>query len=68
MIDRGFPPERVVYVANGVPAAGQAPRRRTPGGSWTLGTVALFRPRKGTEVLLETLAVLERAIAERGNR
>jgi glycosyltransferase involved in cell wall biosynthesis len=58
MIDRGFPAERVVCVPNGVPAANQLPHRRTPGGSWTLGTVALFRPRKGIEVLLETLAVL----------
>lgn len=58
MIDRGFPAERVVCVPNGVPAAGQLPHRRTPGGSWTLGTVALFRPRKGIEVLLETLALL----------
>src|SRR5262249_6084066 len=58
MIDRGFAPERVVCVPNGVPAATMQPHRRTPGGSWTLGTVALFRPRKGIAVLLETLAML----------
>lgn len=58
MIDRGFPAEKVVYVANGVPASSLSPQRRTPGGSWTLGTVALFRPRKGIEILLETLAAL----------
>ena len=32
--------------------------RSPPVGTWTLGTVALFRPRKGTEVLLEALAAL----------
>jgi glycosyltransferase involved in cell wall biosynthesis len=58
MIGRGFPADRVVCVPNGVPASSQAPNRRNPCGSWTLGTVALFRPRKGTEVLLEALAVL----------
>lgn len=58
MIHRGFEPQRVVCVPNGVPSASVQPHRRTPGGSWTLGTVALFRPRKGIEVLLETLAML----------
>jgi glycosyltransferase involved in cell wall biosynthesis len=58
MIDRGFDEDRVLCVPNGVPAVGREPHRRTPGGSWTLGTVALFRPRKGVEVLLETLALL----------
>lgn len=28
--------------------------------TWTIGTVALFRPRKGIEVLLEALALLDR--------
>ena len=32
--------------------------RTPPTGTWTLGTVALFRPRKGIEVLLEALAAL----------
>ena len=32
--------------------------RRPPTGMWTLGAVALFRPRKGIEVLLEALAML----------
>jgi glycosyltransferase involved in cell wall biosynthesis len=36
------------------------PEREPPQGEWTLGTVALFRPRKGTEVLLEALAILRR--------
>jgi len=45
-------------VPNGVPSRGPLPARTAPGGQWTLGTVALFRPRKGLEVLLESLALL----------
>jgi glycosyltransferase involved in cell wall biosynthesis len=58
MIARGFAADRIACVPNGVPTCGQTQNRRTPSGSWTLGTIALFRPRKGTEVLLETLAAL----------
>jgi glycosyltransferase involved in cell wall biosynthesis len=49
---------KVTVVPNGVP--GRPPRSARPLGeqAWTLGTVALFRPRKGVEVLLETLAKL----------
>jgi glycosyltransferase involved in cell wall biosynthesis len=55
----GVPESRLAVVPNGVPCAGDLPARRAPQGTWTLGTVALFRPRKGTEVLLEALALLE---------
>ena len=58
MIARGFPADRVVCVPNGVPAPADARDRTPPVGSWTLGTVALFRPRKGVEILLESLAAL----------
>lgn len=58
MIGRGIAAERITCVPNGVPSAGHAIERRPPTGTWTLGSVALFRPRKGTEVLLEALAVL----------
>lgn len=47
----------VTYVANGVPTIDVAPRSR-PTGTWTLGMAALFRPRKGIEILLESLAML----------
>src|SRR4029453_11994911 len=50
--------ERIVCVPNGVPIASTLVDRRSPTGTWTLGAVALFRPRKGIEVLLEALAVL----------
>src|SRR5260370_4757536 len=58
MIDRGISAERIICVPNGVPNATLQVERRSPTGTWTLGAVALFRPRKGIEVLLEALAVL----------
>lgn len=56
-IQRGFPRERIAVVPNGVPTT-ELPRRFDPQGTWTLGTVALFRPRKGIEVLIDALALL----------
>lgn len=58
MIGRGVSPDRIICVPNGVPTAKLQVERRPPGGAWTLGVCALFRPRKGVEVLLEALAVL----------
>jgi glycosyltransferase involved in cell wall biosynthesis len=58
MINRGIAEERITCVPNGVPPLGNAHDRRVPNGTWMLGTVALFRPRKGIEVLLEALAML----------
>ncbi|MFI4876183.1 MAG: glycosyltransferase [Blastopirellula sp. JB062] len=49
---------KVRVVRNGVPPLAEIPPRETPAGSWTLGCVALFRPRKGIEVLLQALANL----------
>ncbi|QEG33259.1 glycosyltransferase [Bythopirellula goksoeyrii] len=57
MVAHGFSPARVAYVANGVPGVEFISRVR-PTGRWTLGMAALFRPRKGIEVLLESLALL----------
>jgi len=56
----GFDPARIRVVPNGVPAAAGVPHRAKPIGGWTLGTVALFRPRKGLEVLLDAMAMLRR--------
>ncbi|MBX3433854.1 MAG: glycosyltransferase [Pirellulales bacterium] len=56
MIDQGFPAERVVCVPNGVPRIEVPPRTQTPR-TWTLGMIALFRPRKGVETLLDAIAV-----------
>lgn len=58
MCDQGFAAERVEYVPNGVPTAEAVSPRGRPRGGWTLGMVALIRPRKGVEVLLEALAKL----------
>jgi len=55
----GISARRLSVVPNGVPA--RQPKCSRPAGSredWTLGTLALFRPRKGTEILLESLALL----------
>jgi glycosyltransferase involved in cell wall biosynthesis len=58
MIGQGIRSERINVVHNGVPRLREVPSRKAPTGRWTLGTVALFRPRKGLETLLETLAIL----------
>jgi glycosyltransferase involved in cell wall biosynthesis len=44
-----------------VPASDRPPLRRPGAGPWTVGALALFRPRKGLEVLLEALATLQAA-------
>jgi glycosyltransferase involved in cell wall biosynthesis len=57
MAERGFDPQRISVVQNGVPRARVADRQ-PPTGTWTLGAIGLWRPRKGMEVLLEALALL----------
>lgn len=54
----GVPQARLTCVLNGVPALEGVTPRAAPRGGWTLGMVALFRPRKGAEALLEALAML----------
>jgi glycosyltransferase involved in cell wall biosynthesis len=53
----GVPGDIITCIPNGVPISPAARDRLAPSGTWTLGIVALFRPRKGLEVLLEALAV-----------
>lgn len=63
---QGFKAEKIAVVYNGVPAPehgkGDSPvfagAKTGTVPKWTLGTVALFRPRKGIEILLESLALL----------
>ena len=55
---RGCDRRRIAVVSNGVPPLAAVPARQMPRPPWTLGMVALFRPRKGTEVLLEAMALL----------
>ncbi len=54
---KGIAPRLIHVVPNGVPIVGRLSPRPAPSRVWTLGIVALFRPRKGLEVLLETLAL-----------
>jgi glycosyltransferase involved in cell wall biosynthesis len=54
----GISRQRISIVHNGVPVLGPLPLRPAPRLTWNLGMVALFRPRKGLEVLLEALARL----------
>lgn len=56
----GFRDEQIQVVPNGVPAATKTRSDQPPTGTWTLGTVALIRPRKGMEVLLEAVSLLRR--------
>lgn len=54
----GISSRRLRVVHNGVPGPAELPDRAPPTSRWTLGVVALFRPRKGLEVLLEALGML----------
>lgn len=61
-IARGTAEEKVSVIHNGVPAI--RPMRESipiPGARWTIGMVALMRPRKGLEVVLDSLAELEKS-------
>lgn len=65
MLRRGWPRTRVVAIANGV--AEQEPIfaiDRIEQSSWTLGMVALIRPRKGIEVLLQAFREVLRSNPE----
>ena len=55
----GINSSRIVVVRNGVPAPGMLPYKTIPDKKWVIGMVALFRPRKGLEVLLKSLAQLK---------
>ncbi|HVX11261.1 MAG TPA: glycosyltransferase [Pirellulales bacterium] len=57
----GLSADKVCVVPNGVPIRESLQTRSPPRDTWTLGTVALFRPRKGLEVLLAALAALHSA-------
>lgn len=59
MKELGHDAEKISVVSNGVPAIDELPTKDAPGDCWTIGTMALFRPRKGTEVLLDALSILK---------
>jgi len=65
MGELGYGPDRLIVVPNGVPIVDDAMLTSSRSENdfhspwkYTLGTVALFRPRKGTEVLLDSVAEL----------
>ncbi|MCA9151975.1 MAG: glycosyltransferase [Planctomycetales bacterium] len=58
MRQQGFDSQLISVVPNGVPRVEHRKRVAPSTGPWTLGTVALFRPRKGTEILLQAIAHL----------
>lgn len=53
--EHGVRPSRISVVPNGVPVLTDTCGWRAPEAEWVLGTVALFRPRKGLEILLHAL-------------
>jgi glycosyltransferase involved in cell wall biosynthesis len=57
---QGIPQSIVHVVPNGVPIQNRLADREPPQTAWTIGSVALIRPRKGFEILLEALAILRR--------
>lgn len=54
----GFDFDQISVVPNGVSLSNVRRSPDEPTGTWTIGTVALFRGRKGTEVLLDAIAEL----------
>jgi glycosyltransferase involved in cell wall biosynthesis len=59
--EHGIPADRITVVHNGVPEFPNFVERSVPQGTWTLGCMALFRPRKGLETLLDALSQLRQA-------
>ncbi|HEV7432367.1 MAG TPA: glycosyltransferase [Steroidobacteraceae bacterium] len=59
--ERGFSAGRVCQIPNGVPIAERSRREYQPGQELTLGMIALYRPRKGIEVLLEAMSRMRAA-------
>jgi len=56
LIKRGVSRQRLICIPNGVPALTPIDlSSKIQSHSWNLGMIALFRPRKGLEVLLEAL-------------
>jgi glycosyltransferase involved in cell wall biosynthesis len=58
ILARGFGRERIRVVHNGVPLRSKLRKVRDPSTPFVVGMVALFRPRKGLEILLDALAKL----------
>ncbi|MCP4001719.1 MAG: glycosyltransferase family 4 protein [Gammaproteobacteria bacterium] len=61
LLDKGYKENRIHTVCNGVPLQNKIRKPYIAGEELVIGTVALFRPRKGIEVLLQALARMQRA-------
>ena len=59
MAEIGHAPEKLAVVPNGVELVDDLVLPTVPKGTWTIGCMALYRPRKGTEVLLDALKILK---------
>jgi glycosyltransferase involved in cell wall biosynthesis len=57
----GVADDKISVIPNAVPVRGPLSERARPKSPWTIGICALFRPRKGMEVLLLALATLRAA-------
>jgi glycosyltransferase involved in cell wall biosynthesis len=64
MQELGHLQQKLTTVPNGVAIVADLPDRDAPKGTWTIGTTALFRPRKGIEVLLKAMALLRQSGAD----
>lgn len=58
MIRQGITAKKLYTVRNGVPGVKKISLRIKPGKTWTIGTVGLFRPRKGLDILLKAISNL----------
>jgi glycosyltransferase involved in cell wall biosynthesis len=59
VIRQGISTKKVYTVRNGVPGVKKISLRTEPKGTWTIGTVGLFRPRKGLDILLKAISNLK---------
>jgi glycosyltransferase involved in cell wall biosynthesis len=60
MRGQGIHDDKLTVIPNAVPIRGPLSDRAQPNGRWTIGICALFRPRKGVDVLVRALAELKR--------
>lgn len=58
LLEHGVPEYKITPIPNGVPIVRDEVSWIPPEEKWVIGTVALFRPRKGLEVLLKAIANL----------
>jgi len=59
-VGHGFSRNMVTVVPNGVTTLGILPNRPKPIVPWVIGVVALFRPRKGLEMLIRAASIVSR--------